>query len=140
MAGKKRTKSIKEMVTIDPETGCWNWNLHCGQNGYGIIWFEGKNRYVHRISYQLYVGEIPDGMTIDHLCRNRRCANPDHMEVVSIQVNSQRRVNTKLSPSDIPKIRVLLAQGVRQREIASDFGTTQSNISLIKRGVNWDNV
>ena len=140
MAGKRRTKTIKEMVTIDPETGCWNWNLHCGQNGYGIIWFEGKNRYFHRISYQLYVGEIPDGMTIDHLCRNRRCANPDHMEVVSIQVNSQRRVNTKLSPSDIPKIRVLLAQGVRQREIASDFGTTQSNISLIKRGVNWDNV
>jgi len=140
MAGKRRTKTIKEMVTIDPETGCWNWNLHCGQNGYGVIWFEGKNRYVHRVSNQLYVGPIPDGMTIDHLCRNKQCANPDHMEAVTVAVNCQRRSGTKLSPESVRKIRALIGDGVHQRDIASIFGISQPSVSLIKRGINWSDV
>jgi hypothetical protein len=76
------------------ESGCWNW---CGTRkkaGYGSFSI-CKNTIsitynAHRWSYAYYRGEIPEDMTIDHLCRNRRCVNPWHMEVVTIQENLSR--------------------------------------------------
>jgi hypothetical protein len=44
----------------------------------------------HRVAYRLTVGEIPDGLTVDHLCRNRMCVNPDHMELVTLAENGRR--------------------------------------------------
>lgn len=75
-----------------PDLGpCWVWMDAPMPNGYGRI-FVSKTptrieTYAHRLSYQLLVGPIPDGLTIDHLCRNRMCVNPDHLEPVTHQVN-----------------------------------------------------
>ena len=70
---------------IEPEPdprGCWNWTGQRG-NGYGYASFRRHPYLVHRITYQLLVGPIPEGLTIDHLCRNRACCNPDHLEPVT---------------------------------------------------------
>lgn len=79
--------------TINPSTGCWEWNTTL-KNGYGTFYFEGKVRRAHRVSYVLFVGDIPPGAEIDHVydwgCRSKACANPDHLEAVPHVENVRR--------------------------------------------------
>lgn len=68
-----------------PPTGCWLWMGTGTPTGYGQIGAGSRGAgmiYAHRAAYELYVGPIPDGMEIDHLCRVRRCVNPSHIEPV----------------------------------------------------------
>jgi hypothetical protein len=74
----------------EPNTGCWLWAPPHMKNGYGVIRFDGKQNYAHRISYEHHVGPIPDGLHIDHLCRTRCCVNPAHLEVVTQHENWRR--------------------------------------------------
>ena len=69
---------------------CWNWLGADNGAGYGEFHYEGRSERAHRVSYELHVGPIPKGLVTDHLCRNRRCVNPDHLEVVSLVENSLR--------------------------------------------------
>ncbi len=73
--------------------GCWQWTGHLTQSGYGSIYFNRKATPVHRFAYELLVGKIPDGLVIDHLCRNRGCVNPAHLEPVTERVNILRGVS-----------------------------------------------
>lgn len=75
---------------IDDATGCWNWTRTIQPNGYGRISIDGRLVYVHRAAYEAFVGPIPDGLDIDHLCRNRRCCNPEHLEAVTRRTNLLR--------------------------------------------------
>jgi len=70
---------------------CWNWTAAKMPAGYGLFGV-GRRRpeYAHRFSYELAFGPIPQGMVIDHLCRNTSCVNPDHLEVVTHRENSLR--------------------------------------------------
>jgi hypothetical protein len=68
------------------DSGCWEWRGAIGSHGYGS--YGGK--YVHRISLERAKGPIPDGLHVDHLCRNRACFNPDHLEAVPPIVNVRR--------------------------------------------------
>jgi len=71
--------------------GCWEWIGALQTNGYGSFGVgAGKSMLAHRWSYEHHVGPIPDGLTIDHLCRNRRCVNPKHIEPVTIAENTRR--------------------------------------------------
>jgi hypothetical protein len=85
-------EALDARVTVDPETGCWPWRL-ATTNGYGYLRCKGVNALAHRVSYTRHKGDIPDGLQIDHLCRNRRCVNPDHLEAVTAQTNVLRGVN-----------------------------------------------
>jgi hypothetical protein len=72
------------------ESGCWEWLGRPDKDGYGIFYVDGKNKKAHRVSYELFRGPIPKGLTIDHLCMNRRCVNPLHLEVVTLKANILR--------------------------------------------------
>lgn len=75
---------------VDKTSGCWNWTGYVDKAGYGRFRFDGATRLSHRVAYQLIIGQVPDGLQLDHLCRNRRCCNPTHLEPVTNHENSLR--------------------------------------------------
>jgi hypothetical protein len=85
-----RNEPFSARYSIDPETGCWIWQRATSADGYGRVSVGGKVIPAHRRAYELLVGPIPKGLTIDHLCRNRPCVNPDHLEPVTNRENILR--------------------------------------------------
>ena len=65
---------------------CWEWQGYINNQGYGVI-NVGKPILAHRMSYTAFVGEIPEGKVLDHICRNRKCVNPAHLRIVTIGEN-----------------------------------------------------
>lgn len=76
---------------VRDQHGCWQWTGSVNSRGYGQWAFNQVSKSVHRLTWIEFRGDIPDGLTIDHLCRNKRCVNPWHMELVTPRVNNQRR-------------------------------------------------
>lgn len=73
------------------DSGCWEYPIISRRLGYGIVSVGHSERYyAHRVFYHFFKGELIDGLTIDHLCRNRQCCNPDHLEQVSAAENKRR--------------------------------------------------
>lgn len=73
---------------------CWTWTAAKCSRGYGRFACGGKPRLAHRVSYEHFVGEIREGTEIDHLCRNKSCVNPTHLEAVAHVVNVRRAWTT----------------------------------------------
>jgi hypothetical protein len=74
----------------EDENGCWIWSGALTGAGYGQLSLNNRKQYAHRVSYEAFVGPIPDGLHIDHLCRVRRCVNPAHLEPVTVAENNRR--------------------------------------------------
>ena len=88
------TRPLRERVLsrliIEPETGCLLWT-GAMTRGYGVVGSTGRGtQYVHRLMYEWFVGPIPTGLQIDHLCRVTRCASPAHLEAVTGAENLRR--------------------------------------------------
>jgi len=79
------------------EAGCWEWKRSLNSRGYSLISVDGVVQLGHRVSYELHVGPIPEGLTIDHLCRNKACVNPEHLEPVTHKENHNRRPDVNKS-------------------------------------------
>ncbi len=71
-------------------SGCWEWQGWRDRDGYGQIRINRRGVVAHRFAYETLVGPIPDGLQIDHLCRNTSCVNPAHLEVVTCRENLMR--------------------------------------------------
>jgi hypothetical protein len=77
-------------VKVNKTETCWLWTASCFHDGYGKFYVDGKTVRAHRTSYELFVGPIPDGLHIDHLCRTPLCVNPAHLEPVTPRENTFR--------------------------------------------------
>lgn len=86
-----RGTSEERFETYIDRTGeCWEWTGGVSDNGYGQMKHNGATVSAHRYAYERQNGPIPVDLQIDHLCRNRRCANPDHLEAVTQEENLRR--------------------------------------------------
>lgn len=83
-------KRFFSYVFKNPDTKCWEWLNAANTQGYGRFYYGNFTEKAHRFSYELKYGKITDGLQIDHLCRNRMCVNPDHLESVTLNVNVMR--------------------------------------------------
>jgi len=80
-------------VDYGADDECWPWTGASHSRGYGSAYKDGRVTTAHRVAYELAVGPIPEGLEIDHLCRNKLCQNPAHLEAVTRAVNLARRVS-----------------------------------------------
>jgi hypothetical protein len=88
---RKQTTDLGRLQKYVEVTGfCWLWTGAVGSSGHGRIRPHGRLLQAHRWVYELLVGPIPEGLDLDHLCRIRRCVNPDHLEPVTRQLNLAR--------------------------------------------------
>ena len=84
---------FESYVSPEPNSGCWLWIGGATGSGYGAFWSDGKTLLSHRVSYEIHKGKIPDELELDHLCRNRICVNPDHLEPVTDKQNVLRGIS-----------------------------------------------
>lgn len=135
--------------TIVPETNCWEWGGWIDHNGYGRFPYKKKSLFAHRVSYEVFVGTIPDGLLIRHKCDNPPCMNPDHLETGTQADNIRDMIErgrkpilsgengpmAKLSREEANAIRDEYAHGVlTQKLLAEAFGLDQSTVSDIITG------
>ena len=129
-----------EQYTIDPKTGCWNWSLGTKHGGYSHMRDGGKNTAAHRIFYERFKGPIPAGLQIDHLCRNRLCVNPDHLEAVTAEINQHRRTDLKLNEQSVREIRALFESGITKTELARKFFVSYATVHYVISRKRWGGV
>jgi hypothetical protein len=129
-----------------PIGGCWLFTKATTWDGYGRIRHNGKSRMAHNVSYELLVGDIPDGAMVLHSCDNRCCVNPHHLRVGSHEENMRdmtmrnraarpsgvKNAEAKLTDAEVEQIRKTYAiGGVSQRSLADRFGVCQQLVSQI---------
>ncbi len=92
MTGFERASTLTQYFgdRVAVGDGCWSWLAAHDDEGYSLAHFRERRTRGHRIAYELFVGPIPDGLTIDHLCRNKGCVRPSHLEPATIKENSWR--------------------------------------------------
>lgn len=128
-----------QFADIRGDHECWPWRGCRGKNRYGrlnILTPDGRRTSLgaHRVAYELYVGPIPDGLEIDHLCRNRACVNPAHLEPVT-RAENIRRAMLRLDDPEI--IRLYVDEGYGYVAIADQIGVNPETIKrrLVRAGI-----
>ena len=86
----KLLASFNSKYIPEPNSGCWLWEAGCSRSGYGYISQARKMRQAHVVAYELFVGRVPEGKELDHLCGVRCCVNPAHLEPVTHRENLRR--------------------------------------------------
>lgn len=123
------------------EAGCWIWKGAKGNGGYGYCKW-GEEKKAHRAQYVKAhgAGSIPKGWHLDHLCRNRDCINPAHLEPVTPAENTQRGSSAKVCAKDVIEIRNRFSAGESQVALAKEYGVGFQAISGIVRGNTWRDI
>ena len=131
---------------------CWNWTAGLMAKGYGVFWDYNSVVRSHRMAYVLTKGSIPDGLQVQHLCNNRKCCNPTHLELGDNSKNQQhaikcgRRKNiqnhVKLVEEQIREIHTIYLEEpeITKQELAEMFEISISQIYKIINGNQWVNI
>lgn len=131
---------------IDQATGCWLWLRSTNRKGYAMLgghWWRssgGRSVLAHRISWEDARGErIPDGWTVDHLCRTRSCINPDHLKPGPHADNVRNSSRSIVNEDQVRQIRAL-PEGTKTRSIADEFGLSMVQVRKIVQRAAWVDV
>ena len=138
-------------TVMDPNSGCWLWFGAHVPKGYGRLKGEGtrKTVYAHRLSYELHVGHIPDGLRVCHSCDTPACVNPAHlwlgtdadnandMKEKQRQSRGEARYNAKLTEA---QARFILASPAKGQVLADMFGVSRSCIRQVRKGLRWQSL
>lgn len=131
----------------EDERGCWIWTGCRDKDGYGGVQVNRQKMRAHRVSYELHVGPIPEGMVVCHHCDTPSCINPAHLFVGAVQDNNLDKFRkgrhsygeghgrAKLDVESVKVIRSL--KGIRLRDIAAIFDVSPSMIGYVRSGENW---
>lgn len=157
MARKTMEERFWSKVDRAGDGECWCWN-GTKISGYGIVvlWIDKKRKHkrAHRLSYELNIGPIPEGMEVCHRCDNPPCVNPAHLFLGTHgdnvrdmhrkgrwnpgNRNGERNGRAKLTAANVKSIRRLREKGWTQQRIADKFGVSQPLVGLILRGKVWN--
>ena len=148
-------------IEIDENTGCWIWVAAKDGDGYGTIKFQGTQYRAHRLSYEHFVGPIPEGFVVRHNCPsgdNSSCVNPEHLLAGTHQDNmrdmvaarrhkgkgacpGERHGNAKLTDNDVEVIRLLHStKQMKQTELCLAFGISSGMMSKIVNRKYWRHI
>lgn len=131
---------------------CWEWTGNITKKGYGQFVMKGVTFTAHRASWLLFNGGREIKLHVLHKCDNRRCINPDHLFLGTNKENVQDRDSkgrqargeknhkSKLTETDVKRIRRLVASGTRQSQLAKEYGVNFSTIFHIIQGKTWRHV
>jgi hypothetical protein len=133
----RRPRPLESWYAVNEDTGCWEWLGFRKNTGYGQFRHKGRTQPAHRFFYRLYVGEIPDGLHLDHLCRNRLCVNPEHLEPVTREENVRRGATARLTAETVAAIR---CSHDSHAALARRYGVAKSTIADVRRGRTWREV
>ena len=88
----RKTNSFNDVLNkyVVDKNGCWAYTGKIEKNGYGAFYYRQSTYKAHRVAYEILVGPIPDKLVLDHLCKNKSCINPSHLEPVSQKENARR--------------------------------------------------
>jgi hypothetical protein len=140
--GNTRRKSLQQRFDAKVKkvaNGCWLWTGVLNLAGYGMIAPPGglgktavnkkaQPLLAHRVSYELHVGPIPDGIYLDHLCRQPRCVNPAHLDITTPAQNSLRGERRKWSEAQVAECRRLRAEGLTLYKIQDRTGIPHQTV------------
>lgn len=134
---------IMYLVEKDEKTGCWNW-LGSGTDNYGVIRFDSKTQFVHRLMFELAnKTKVPPGLQVLHSCDNSWCCNPKHLRSGTAQENALDRTMkkrghfSKIDYADAKQIRIRYAKGESCYLLAEEFGISSANVNHIAKGRSW---
>lgn len=147
--------TIESMLNRSERVGeCLMWRGGLNAGGYGYVWHKGKNRGAHRVSYELNVGNIPEGMEILHSCDTPGCIEPSHLspgthrENIQEMVARSRRDNASGSRHGMSKLTEQQVREIRSRykprcrvnsscALAREFGVSQATVWSALKGDTW---
>jgi predicted XRE-type DNA-binding protein len=149
MAGRPRISELERFMSHvhKDDSGCWIWSAYCMKNGYGLFRNLKKHDLAHRVAYRLFNGLL-DNRDVMHKCDVRNCVNPEHLSLGTRLENMQdakakgrvcfgeRHGRSKLTNEQVDLIK---KSDKFQKEIALEFGISQSHVSCLKRGSKWQN-
>ena len=135
--GEKQWKKDDELYKVDTKSGCWNFTGSLLKSGYGQIQRNKKSIYIHRYFYEKYKKVVPQGYELDHLCKNKKCVNPLHLEAVTHYENCLRGSATKLTEEIVQNMRNLYKSGWKKIVLARLFKISRAHVGRIIEGKSW---
>jgi hypothetical protein len=152
MPQKALPLNLRFLQYADRGPGCWTWNGTVAVAGYGVLSFNKKIIYAHRLAWKMYRGVIPPGMYVCHTCDNRVCVNPMHLFLGTHLDNMRDKITKKRTPrgsqhhaakltdAAVREIKRRLSAGEVQSRLAEEFGVRPMCISATKHGKAWVHV